>query len=85
MDTDVVQILRSRDTPPETEARIVLPTCSLCLRVHHGSEWVDAELLIRKLRSYELEAPPRLESAVCDFCADAIMSRRARVAEQLAA
>jgi len=40
-----------------------LITCSICLRVHRGSEWTEAERVIREIRSYELDAPPRLQSA----------------------
>jgi hypothetical protein len=60
-------------------------TCSLCLRVLHGSEWVEAERVIRELRSYELDAPPRLEAGVCDGCAEWILIRRSHVAEPIAA
>ena len=62
-----------------------LITCSICLRVHRGSEWAEAERVIREIRSYELEAPPRLESGVCEHCAEAILGRRAQVAEAAAA
>lgn len=62
-----------------------LVTCSLCLRVHRGSAWLEAENVIRELRSYELAAPPRLKPGVCDPCAEAILGRRARVAEAIAA
>ena len=68
----------------ETESRD-LTTCSLCLRVLRGSEWMEAERVIREIRSYELEAPPRLQPAVCDACAESIFSRRALVGEPLVA
>jgi len=69
----------------ETESRTDLTTCSLCLRVLRGSEWMEAERVIREIRSYELEAPPRLQSAVCDVCAESIFSRRAQGGEPIAA
>ena len=72
MAIDLVQHLRARATKGKTE----LITCSLCLRVRRGSNWSEAEDVIRELRSYELEAPPRLRSAVCEDCADSIFSRR---------
>jgi hypothetical protein len=72
MDVDLLQRLRSRRTQQETD----LITCSLCLRVLRGSEWQDAEQVIRELRSYELEAPPRLRSGMCDVCAESIYDRR---------
>ena len=56
-----------------------LIACPLCLRVRRGSEWIEAEHVIQRPRSYELEALPKLHSAVCDFCAEAIFSRRAQV------
>jgi hypothetical protein len=62
-----------------------LVTCSLCLRVHRGSAWVEAEDVIRELRSYELPAVPRLQPGICDLCADVILSRRARAVETIAA
>ena len=74
MEVELLQLLRVR----RTEARADLITCSLCLRVHHGSEWVEAERVIREIRSYELEALPRLQSAVCDACVETIFSRRAQ-------
>ena len=62
-----------------------LTACSLCLRVLRDSEWIEAERVISEIRSYDLGSPPQLHSAVCDFCAESIFRRRARVAEPLAA
>jgi hypothetical protein len=62
-----------------------LIACSLCLRVQRGSAWVEAEDVIRELRSYEFPATPRLRPGMCDACADAILGRRARRVETLAA
>ena len=81
MDVDLLQHLRSRRTLRSTKQQADLLTCSLCLRVRRGSEWREAEEVIRDLRSYELEAPPRLHSAVCEVCAESIFSRR--VAEEI--
>ena len=77
MDVDLLPLLRSRRTLRSTKQQADLLTCSLCLRVRRGSEWREAEEVIRDLRSYELEAPPRLHSAVCEVCAESIFSRRA--------
>jgi hypothetical protein len=85
MDSDLVQFLRFRRPPRQTESRTHLTTCSLCLRVLRGSEWMEAERVIREMRSYELDAPPRLQSAVCDVCAESIFSRRAQAGEPIAA
>jgi NMD protein affecting ribosome stability and mRNA decay len=81
MDVDLLQHLRPRRTLQSTKQPTGLVTCSLCLRVRRGSEWREAEQVIRELRSYELEAPPRLHSAVCEVCAESIFSRR--VAEEI--
>jgi hypothetical protein len=72
-------------TTQQTKSQTTLTTCSLCLRVLRGSEWLEAERVIGEIRSYELETPPRLEPAVCDFCADSILNRRAHLDEPLAA
>jgi hypothetical protein len=77
MDVDLHQFVPFRRSPRRTESDLV--TCSLCLRVRRGSEWIEAERVIRQLRSYELESLPRLQSAVCDTCAERIFSRRAQV------
>jgi hypothetical protein len=62
-----------------------LVTCSLCLRVRRGSHWIEPEVVIRELRSYELQVVPHLQPAVCDDCADAIFDRRANADEAIAA
>ena len=71
--------------PVQKKSSAGFVTCSLCLRVHRGSEWTEAERVIREIRSYELAAPPRLQSAVCEVCAESIFSRRAQVRERVAA
>jgi len=77
MNRDLIQRLRAkRDSSAE------LVTCSLCLRVRRGPEWLLAERVIRELRSFELVSPPRLEPGVCDHCADTIFARRMRVAKE---
>lgn len=77
MNTDLIQRLRTR-----RDSSAGLVTCSLCLRVHRGSEWMDAERVISELRSFELASPPSLQSGVCDDCAESIFARRARTAEE---
>jgi hypothetical protein len=81
MNTNRLRFLRARGAQPPTS----LTSCPLCLRVLRGSEWVEAERVIRDIRSYELAAPPRLEAAVCDFCSQSIFSRRAQPDEPMAA
>jgi hypothetical protein len=83
MDTDLVHL--PRYTPQQTESRTDLITCSLCLCVLRDSEWVEAVRVIRQIRSYTFDAPPRLQSAVCDVCAESIFSRRTHVAEPMVA
>ena len=67
------------------DTQLDLVTCSLCLRVHRGSEWMQAELVIRDTRSYELAAPPRLLPGVCEVCAESIFDRRMQIADAIAA
>lgn len=62
-----------------------LVACSVCLRVRRGSAWVDAEAVIRELRTYELQSLPRLEPAVCDDCLAVFLDRRAHPEEAIAA
>jgi hypothetical protein len=78
MDTDLVQRLGPRPAVEPGTSRTDLVTCSLCLRVLRDGEWMPAERVIREIRSYDLESPPRLRSTVCDGCADSILSRRAQ-------
>ncbi len=58
--------------------------CSICLRVRRGSEWLDAEHVIRATTSYDDELP-RLHGAVCDDCAKAISHRRVDGGDAVAA
>ena len=83
MYADLVRSLRSLRVVGTSSTD--LTACSLCLRVRRGSEWLEAEQVIRDMRSYELEAPPRLHAGVCDACAESIFSRRERVDEPVAA
>jgi len=46
--------------------------------VLRASEWLEAKQVIREIRYYELESPPRLRPGVCDLCAESILDRRAR-------
>jgi hypothetical protein len=77
MNADPLQSLPSRRAARREESTIHLISCSVCLRVLRGSQWLEAERVIREIRSYELENPPRLASALCDICAESIFSRRA--------
>ena len=63
---------------------IDLIVCSICLRARRGSEWLDAEHVIRDIKSYDDELP-RLHGAVCDDCAEAISRRRVDGEDALAA
>jgi hypothetical protein len=77
--------LRLRSTLPRPELDTDLVVCSLCLRVLRGSEWVEAETVIRELRTYELEAPPTLHSAVCDLCSTVGFGHQEEAAQPAAA
>jgi hypothetical protein len=46
---------------------------------------LEAERVIREMRSDELDELPRLHSRVCDSCAESIFSGRAQAGESLAA
>ena len=85
MDTDLLHRLPVPRGLRQTQSRTRLVTCSMCLRVPRGSEWLDAERVIHEIRSYELEAPPRLRPALCDVCAESIHRRRAELTEPIAA
>jgi len=90
MDTDLLHRLPVPRLPVpwglrQAHSRTRLVTCSMCLRVLRGSEWIEAERVIHEIRSYELEAPPRLRPALCDVCAESIHSRRAEMIEPIAA
>ena len=62
----------------EPSGWLSLSTCSLCLRTLRSGEWIEAETIIRELRSFEHQSPPRLRSAVCDACVESIYLRRAQ-------
>jgi hypothetical protein len=83
MDMDLAQVLRFGRMLRQGESRTDLITCSLCLRVLRGSEWMEAESVIREIRSYTFDALPRLQSAVCDVCAESIFNRRAQASEPI--
>src|SRR6476646_376349 len=85
MGTDLLHRLPVPRGLRQAHSRTRLVTCSMCLRVLRGSEWIEAERVIHEIRSYELEAPPRLRPALCDVCAESIHSRRAEMIEPIAA
>ena len=64
---------------------LTLTACSLCLRVLQDGEWIEAATAIVELRSFEHQAAPQLEPALCAHCAEAIDRRRLSVREPLAA
>jgi hypothetical protein len=63
---------------------IKLIACSICLRVQRGSDWLEAERVIRDIKTYDDDLP-RLRGAVCTDCAELISQRRADVEDALAA
>jgi hypothetical protein len=69
----------------EDDVPWALTACSVCLRVLHGSGWVDAQTVIRELSSFDLATAPRLKPALCDRCVRSLRERRARPTEPLAA
>ena len=81
MAKDGLQLVSPEDSGSDTR----LVTCSVCLHVLRSSQWVEAETVIREIRSFELDAPPRLEPALCTVCADSILGRRSEAQQTLAA
>src|SRR5829696_931745 len=77
MDLELLQRLRPRHT------RGAMTACSLCLHVRRGSQWVEAERVIREIRSFEHENPPRLIWTVCKPCSESIFGRRADAEKQM--
>jgi hypothetical protein len=67
-----------RSALPPIRAEIGMVTCSRCLRIQRGSSWIEAEDVIRELRSYELAEAPRLRPGLCDRCRDILSARRTR-------
>jgi hypothetical protein len=63
---------------------IDLTVCSICLRVRRGSEWLDAEDVIRDIKSYD-DHLPRLHGEVCSDCVETIARRRTAGQEAMAA
>ena len=53
-----------------------LATCSICLRVLRGFEWIDAEQAIIELRTFTLGEPVRLAPGLCDDCREELAERR---------
>jgi hypothetical protein len=52
--------------------------CTLCLRVLRGTSWVEAENVIREVRSFELASMPSLLNGLCSGCSEMIQLRRGR-------
>ena len=61
-----------------------MSTTALTNITRRSSEWLDAEDVIRHIKSYDDELP-RLHGAVCDDCAEAISRRRVDGEDALAA
>ena len=62
-----------------------LVSCSSCLRVQRGSTWIEADVVIRELRSFELPDAPRLRPGLCGRCRAALAARRGARRDSLAA
>ena len=72
---------------PPIRLEVGLVVCSRCLRVERGSRWVEAENVIRVLRSFELPEAVKLRPGLCDRCRQRIESMRhdALILDELAA
>jgi hypothetical protein len=53
-----------------------LPACSICLRVLVAGSWIEADELIRSLRTFESPKAPRFSHGLCDLCANTRRERR---------
>ena len=53
-----------------------LPACSICLRVLVAGSWIEADELIRSLRTFDLPMAPRFSDGLCDLCVNAKRDRR---------
>lgn len=63
-------------TPEQAHLPQGLATCSICLRVWRGSEWIDAEQAIIELRTFAHGEPVRLAPGLCDDCREELAERR---------
>ena len=59
--------------------------CTLCLRVLRGSSWVEAEKVIREVRSFELASMPSLLNGLCTDCSEMVQLRRGEAQSAAAA
>lgn len=57
------------------EVSILLTACAWCDRVRLGDAWVEAEDAIRRLRTYENDAPPSFTHTICESCFDDLERR----------
>ena len=53
-----------------------LVACSVCLRVQDGRAWLDADEVIRRLRTFDCDDVVRLRGAVCERCRTYLGHRR---------
>ena len=78
--TSAPKALRRPRALPPVAAEFGFVGCSSCLRVQRGATWVEAEEVIRELRSYELPDAPRIRPGLCDRCRATLDARRRREA-----
>ena len=64
---------------------LTLSSCSVCLRVRWAGKWIEAETMIRELRSFERHSPPRFKPALCATCEEELYVRRLQIPDSLAA
>jgi hypothetical protein len=62
-----------------------LVVCNVCLRVLSGEQWVDAEDVIREIRSFDLPSLPTLLSSLCTNCSEALHTRGGEAQKRAAA
>jgi hypothetical protein len=64
------------------DRQLQLVVCSRCLRVLRDEQWFRAEIVIRDLRTFARDAPPRFTAVLCPLCTFSIHLRRGRGAGQ---
>lgn len=54
----------------------LLTACAWCERIKIGNRWIEEELAIERLRTFEWEQPPRFTHGICDPCLTALLDKR---------
>jgi len=55
---------------------LLLRACAWCDRVHVDDEWISEESAVRKLRTFDRDAPPRFTHTICPECFERVERQR---------